>query len=137
MYLVNMDMISLRMEQDDPDLLGRQVLSLRRNLQASGIRVTPCREVQERSDDLETRSDPAMLYTLALTFMTSGAAVALVNALRATFEAVHNAKLTAKITIGNRSLEVSGEHLSGHEARKVEDILEGWIKGQSKGASAS
>jgi hypothetical protein len=131
--------ISLRIDHDDPIFLGKRVISLRKNLESSGVRVTAHRgeEVLQPDSGFEAKSDPATLYTLAITFLTSGAAVAVVNALRATFEAAHSANLKATVTIGSQSLELSGEHLSGQEAQKLEETLDEWIRVKQKGAAAS
>jgi len=137
MTATNVGLISLGTDHKDPALLGRQVSSLRKNLESSGVRVTAHRGDEEQHRDFEVKSDPATLYTLAITFLTSGAAVALVNALRATFDSAHSAGLKAKVTIGTRSLEVSGEHLSGPQAEKLEETLNDWIRAKDEGALAS
>lgn len=131
-------LVSLNGSPNDHGLLGRRVASLRRNLEASGIRVTSIRDdgPPDENSRFETRSDPVTLATLGMTFLTSGAAVALIKALRATFDAAHSTSLKAKITIGKRSLEISGEHLTDRGAQNLEETLNKWIDDSAEGATA-
>ena len=134
----NVNLISLDCAQEDPMVLRKRVESLRKNLEVAGVRVTAHRGHEPaQNNEFEHKSDAVTLYTLALTFLTSGAAVAVVNALRATFEAAHSANLKATLTVGNRSMEISGEHLAGSEAQKLEDTLNNWLRIEDKGALAS
>jgi hypothetical protein len=123
----NVPKILISVDSDDADpVRNKQCVDLlRRNLSFAGIRVSKHLEDAPRAlVELESRSDPISLYTLGLTFITSGAAVALINAVRATFVAAHNSKLRVKIVLQGKAIELSGDSLTDSRAQQLLETLQ-------------
>jgi hypothetical protein len=122
MSSVNRVLLSLESTGTDPAQLRRHMMLLQRNIEAANIKASRVLDTEVKRDpDYETRSDAAMLYTLALTFVTSGGAVALINALRATFSTIHSGKITATFVSSGRTLEISADHLTDN---RVHELIE-------------
>jgi hypothetical protein len=116
--------ISIESADGDLLLLRRHVQILQRNLKSAGISVTPHKEVgSAEPNDYEYKSDPSSLYALGIAFFSSGAAVALVKALSATFAATQCKNIKAKLKIGDKTIDITGEHLNGAEAEKLTGLL--------------
>jgi hypothetical protein len=117
----------LTLQHEDGDLAGsrEQIVLLRRNLSLAGIQVSSHRESTENSSaDTELRSDPISLCTLGVTFLTSGAAVALINALRATFQATRSAKIHVKVVLPAKTIDISGDQLSDAMSGQLLQMLQ-------------
>jgi hypothetical protein len=117
-------MITLDSDGSDPARDKQSIELLKRNLSCAGIRFAP----YQASDasvhvGLESRSDAGCLYTLVLTFVTSGAAVALINAVRTTLAAMHSSQINFRIANGNKTIEISGDHLSSSRSGQLLDML--------------
>jgi hypothetical protein len=60
---------------------------------------------------VEYRSDLGSQFSLAITFIGSGAAVALINAMRATFDSARGASFKFTLNLNGRQIDVDAEHL--------------------------
>jgi hypothetical protein len=117
-------LISLESNDNDPIVSRREVELLQRNLRTAGINALPHHiNNLPPQTDWERRGDTISLYTLGMTFLTSGAAVAVVNALRATFAAAHSGSIKFKVILPDRTIEISGDHLNGDRAEKLIQVL--------------
>jgi hypothetical protein len=75
----------------------------------------------------EVRADPVTLAAIGLAFITSGTAVAIVNALRAIHSGTHDSKIDYTIKVNNCEYSFSGDKLADKQSnavlRHIEQIL--------------
>jgi len=108
-------------------LADEDLHSLAQDLCASLNRETPVRAAwPEQAPAPGARGEPITLATLLLTFMSSGAAVALCEVLRSYFE--RDASLAIKLTREDgRSIELHTENLSAGQVERTLDVLETFV----------
>jgi hypothetical protein len=131
------DSLVINLESEDgSERLAQGMRLLNKNLRAAGFNVSRSHDTNaETQKDFESKSDPVTLYTVAITFMTSGAAVALINALRATFAASHGFRLKAKVVLPGKTIEVSAETLEGKTGELTEGLAGKASNGRREKAS--
>ncbi len=118
-------LVTLQNDDTDPDRVSRQLALLRKNLTSAGIQVSKyVEQAATSSPDQETKCDLASLYTLGVTFLTSGAAVALINALRATYLASRNGKIHVKVVLPTKTIDISGDQLSDARSGQLLTMLQ-------------
>jgi hypothetical protein len=115
--------ISVEGPQDSAQL-RRLLMSLQNNLSQSGITSKSAAQLPVTPDpSVEYRSDVGSLYSLALTFIGSGAAVALINAIRATFDSARGATFKFALTMNGRQIDIDAAHLRSGEVDKLTELL--------------
>lgn len=108
----------------DPMQLRRLVLSLQNNLSQSGIKSASAEQRPAKQDpSVEYRSDLGSLYSLAITFISSGAAVALIHAMRATFDSARGSSFKFALTVNGRQINVEAAHLKSGEVDDLTEVL--------------
>jgi hypothetical protein len=111
-------------EDQDPSQLRRLVSSLQKNLASSGIQSESANEAPEPSDSsVEYRSASASLYSLAISFITSGAAITLINALQASAASARGAAVKFTLDINGRKIDVDASHLNDQAVGNLTDVL--------------
>jgi hypothetical protein len=131
------DGVVINLESEDgSERLAQSMRLLNKNLCAAGFKVSRDRDTNDETlKDFESKSDPVTLYTVAVTFMTSGAAVALINALRATFAASHGFRLKAKVVLPGKTIELSAETLEEKTNELTEGLASQAVTGHEENAS--
>lgn len=109
--------------------LRQQTVALQESLNRfSEIRAASTSEVIPTQDNVEKKGELMLLYTLALTFISTGTAKALIDGLRATFSATRDSSLKATLQINGREIEITAEHLTERQVDKLMRLIDQEIK---------
>lgn len=114
----------LRMQSDEITDAGRlqlQTVALAQNLNRfTNIRAVAAKQPESIVEDLEKRGDLTLLCTLVLTFISTGTAKALIDALRAMFSASRDSSLKAILRINNQDIEITADRINKGQ---VDDLI--------------
>jgi len=91
------------------------------------VRDLEVRQVSRPPEPGERAAEVGLLGQLALTFLTAGAATALINCLKAYIERDHTLRFKLKRPDGSE-LELEGKHLQADRLEETLRALEGFIR---------